>query len=313
MTLAIETVDLIKKYNNFKALDELNLEVGKGMIYGFLGPNGAGKTTTIKILMGLLKADGGSAFLLGEDVESDGAKTRFNVGYMPELPSFPSHLSGPELLDIYGQLYGLSKSERKRKAEELLELVDLSQRKDGRIDTYSKGMQQRLGIAQSLIADPELLVLDEPTAGLDPEGRAEVRDIIRKIGDEGVTVFLSSHLLEEVQKICSHVTIINHGTSVMSGSMEEISKDFSGRSEVVVEVEKPKKGLISSLRELSGVVKVDREGRELTVVVEGEEDLRGEISRTIVREGGAILEMRTKKHSLEDVFLKVTREEKSDE
>lgn len=314
MTLAIEAVDLTKTYNNFKALDELSLGVEKGAIYGFLGPNGAGKTTTIKILMGLLKPDAGSAFLLGEEITSSGAKSRLKVGYMPELPSFPTHLSGPELLDIYGQLYGLSKAERRNKAEELLKLVDLDQRKDKRIDTYSKGMQQRLGIAQSLIANPELLILDEPTAGLDPEGRAEVRNIIKQVGEKGVTVFLSSHLLEEVQKICSHVTIINHGKAVMSGAMEEISQNFSGKSEIIVKVDKLKKKLISSLESIPGVDQVNPEDKRLAIIIsDAKSDIRGKISRTIVEEGAGILEMRTKKHSLEDVFLKVTREKKTDE
>lgn len=308
MTLAIETRGLVKNYGRFRALDELNLEVEEGVVYGFLGPNGAGKTTTIKVLMGLLRFGGGSAFIFGERVEDGSPESRAKVGYMPELPSFPSHLTGRELLDIYGQLYGLSKGERESKADGLLKLVGLEEQRDRRIDAYSKGMQQRLGVAQSLIGDPELVILDEPTAGLDPEGRAEVREIIKQIGEEGVTVFLSSHLLEEVEKICSHVTIINRGKTVMSGSLEEVYKRFSKGAEIAVEVSGLNKTLIDSLRNISGVEDVSREGNELVILTDAGKDLREKISRTITEGGGVILAMGKKTRSLEEVFLEITKE-----
>lgn len=311
--LAIETRDLVKRYGRFKALDGLDLEVEEGTVYGFLGPNGAGKTTTIKIIMGLLSFDTGSASISGRDVTDGDPSSRVDVGYMPELPSFPTHLTGRELLDIYGQLYGMSKEVRISRAEELLELIGLEGLDDRRIDGYSKGMQQRLGVAQSLISDPGVVILDEPTAGLDPEGRAEVREIIREIGEEGVTVFLSSHLLEEVEKICSHVSIINKGKTVMTGSLEEVSKRFSEGMEIVVEVAGIEKGLIESLERIDEVVRVDREGKELTIYTRPSEGVRERISRAIVEEGGIILAMMRKTRSLEDVFLEVTKEEGSED
>jgi ABC-2 type transport system ATP-binding protein len=224
LEFAIETIDLTKKYGHLTAVDKLDLRVKANTIHGFLGPNGAGKTTTIKILVGLLKPDEGTVKIFDREVKGDKPDIRLKIGYMPELPKFPKYLTGYELLDIYGEMYGLTKMVRKEQVPKLLEMVGLKERGRDRIGKYSKGMQQRIGIAQALINEPELVILDEPSLGLDPVGMVEVREIVKEIAKEGTTVFLSSHLLHEVQQTCSEITIINRGISLASGTLEEIGR-----------------------------------------------------------------------------------------
>lgn len=289
----------------------MDFQVEEGTIHGFLGPNGAGKTTTIRVLMGLMEPTGGSASIFGRRVKTGDPASRVNVGYMPELPTFPGHLTAVEMMEIYGRFYGLSKGAIEPRTEELLNLVDLWEWRGKRIENYSKGMQQRLGVAQSLLSDPKLVIMDEPTAGLDPKGRVEVRDIIREIGGGDVTVFLSSHLLDEVERICGHVTIINRGRKMASGSIEEISERFSERKRIKVEVSELTEDLMSSLEDIPEVVEVSREGSEITILSELKGDIRGEVSDTIVKSGGKILAMNEEKQSLEDMFLKITEEEES--
>ena len=179
MDLAIEIVGLTKRYGSLVAVKKLNLQVEKNTIHGFLGPNGAGKTTTIKVLVGLLRPDEGTVKVLGHEVRGDMPEARLKVGYMPELPKFPKHLKGWELLDIYGRMYGMSEQQRREQIPKLLEMVGLRGREKDLIGKYSKGMQQRLGIAQALLSEPELVILDEPSLGLDPVGMVEVREIIK--------------------------------------------------------------------------------------------------------------------------------------
>ncbi|MFW5912060.1 MAG: ABC transporter ATP-binding protein [Candidatus Hadarchaeota archaeon] len=302
---ALEVRDLVKYYDGFKALDGLSFDVGDGEIHGFLGPNGAGKTTTIRVLMGLLDSDGGEIRIYGESEDGRDFRTMSRIGYMPEMPSFPGHLTSEELLDIYGQIFCVSEEERVERAEELLGLVGLSNYADERIETFSKGMRQRLGIAQSLISDPDLLVLDEPTAGLDPGGRARIRNIVQDVGDRGITIFISSHLLEEVEKTCDHATIIHEGQCVMSGSVEEISNFHKG-SELDMEIHGLDDDVVDAVELLSQVERVEREGEELRVFVRGVEDARIQVSKAITEAGGTIIGMSRRSRSLEEVFLEVT-------
>src|SRR5438552_1463689 len=244
---AIETHDLSKNYGDRLAVDRLNLTVASKQVHGFLGPNGAGKSTTIKMMVGLLRPTSGSLSILGQGVRGDSPKVRRKIGYMPELPRFPKHLSGEELLDVYGRMYGMSKTERQGRIPELIKMVGLQGRGKDRIGKYSKGMQQRIGIAQSLLGDPELVILDEPSIGLDPVGMVEVRDLIKQIVKMGSTIFFSSHLLAEVQQICDHVTVINKGESLYSGPINEISRKVKTKKRLVVEVLHPSRLITESL------------------------------------------------------------------
>jgi ABC-2 type transport system ATP-binding protein len=305
MDYAVETTELTKQYGSLVAVNKLNLKVQRGTIHGFLGPNGAGKSTTIKILVGLLKATSGSAKVLGKEVHVDQADARLSIGYMPELPRFPKHLKGAELLDVYGRMYGLSQQELKEQVPKLIELVGLKGRENDLIGKYSKGMQQRIGIAQALLGNPELVVLDEPSIGLDPVGMVEVRELVKAISKDGMTVFVSSHLLFEVEQICSHVTIINRGQALVSDTLENVSRMVSGPAMVQVEVFDLNDNVIVAVKQLATVKDVSRNGSMLNVTLTTREDVRAQVSKAITGAGGTIVGMNQKGHSLEDVFIQL--------
>jgi ABC-2 type transport system ATP-binding protein len=305
MEPAIETINLTKRYGSLTAVNKLNLKVEKNAIHGFLGPNGAGKTTTIKALVGLLKPDEGTMRVLGQEVRGDRADVRLRMGYMPELPKFPKHLKGWELLDIYGQMYGMNAQDRKKQIAKLLETVGLKGRERDFIGKYSKGMQQRLGIAQALLNEPELVVLDEPSLGLDPVGMVEVRELVKEIAKEGVTVFFSSHLLFEVEQICSHVTIIHRGVSLVSDTLQNVSSKFSGPTILQVEVAKLSDATIQKVKELPFVSNVSEDGNTLIIELKTRDDVRSQISQEITNSGGVIVSMSLKGPTLEEVFMQL--------
>src|SRR5260370_19890453 len=246
----IQTQNLTKSYGSRVAVNHLSLTCDAKQIHEFLGPNGAGKTSTIKLFVGLLSPDYGSLKILGLDAAGDKPKIRQGIGYMPELPKFPKHLTGEELLDVYGRMYGMSKEERKQRAAELLKMVGLEGRGRDKIGKYSKGMQQRIGIAQTLVSDPELVILDEPIIGLDPVGMVEVRDMVKGIVKGCQTVFFSSHLLAEVQQVCDHVTIINHGLTLFTGTLEDIATVAMPSRRLVLEVQKASDSILQALKAL---------------------------------------------------------------
>lgn len=305
MQPAIDIRNLTKRYGTLTAVDSLNLTVERGTIHGFLGPNGAGKTTTIKVIVGLLRADAGEISVLGREVRGDKPETRIKMGYMPELPKFPKHLRGSELLDIYGRMYGMSRADRMEQIPKLLEMVGLKGRERDLIGKYSKGMQQRIGIAQALLNSPELLILDEPSLGLDPIGMVEVRDLIREISRDGMTVFMSSHLLNEVEQICDHATIIDRGRSLLSGTLQSMSESLTGTAEVEVEVTSLTDAIVDAVGHLPQVLVASREGNRLTLESGSKDDIRPLISKEITEHGGRIISMSTKGRGLEDVFLRL--------
>ena len=202
------------------AVKDLNLAVGAGEVFGFLGPNGAGKTTTMNVLLGFVNATSGSASLFGVDVRQPIARQR--IGYLPELTYYYKFLTGEELLRFYARIFGLSSTETETRINELLKLVEMEHARKRMIKTYSKGMQQRVGLAQALINNPDLLILDEPTSGLDPLGRMKVREIIQRLKNEGKTVFFSSHELGEVETVCDRVAIINQGELKVEGKVADL-------------------------------------------------------------------------------------------
>lgn len=213
------------------AVQDLNLKVNAGEVFGFLGPNGAGKTTTMNVLLGFVNATSGDAFLFGVNVHEPIARQR--IGYLPELTYYYKFLTAEELLRFYARIFKIPRLETDRRIDELLKLVELDHARKRPIKTYSKGMQQRVGLAQALINNPDLLILDEPTSGLDPLGRMKVREIIQRLKNEGKTVFFSSHELGEVETVCDRVAIINQGQLKVEGRVHELLDEYNANLEQI--------------------------------------------------------------------------------
>ena len=305
MDYVIETTDLTKNFGSLTAVNKLNLKVQKNTIHGFLGPNGAGKTTTIKILVGLLKPTSGSVKVLGQEVHVDDADSWLGIGYMSELPKFPKHLKGAEMLDIYGRMYGMTEQQRAEQIPKLIDLVGLKGRENDLVGKYSKGMQQRIGIAQALLNSPELVILDEPSIGLDPVGMVEVRELVKTISKEGITVFLSSHLLFEVEQICDHVTIINKGLMLASDTLPNVSSLISESPMIHIELTDLSDAAIAAVKKLPFVTGTWKTGNTLIIQVNTREDVRAQVSKEVTSSGGVIVGMSQKSSNLEDVFIQL--------
>jgi ABC-2 type transport system ATP-binding protein len=277
------------------ALHDLSLTVERGEIFGFLGPNGAGKTTTIKILTGLARATAGEARIFGRPVRDH--RARALVGYLPETFRFHDWLTGSGLLEFHGRLAGLTTAERRRRIPEVLEQVGLAGRGNDRLSTYSKGMTQRIGLAQALLHRPALVLLDEPTSALDPVGRREVRDVIRALRAEGAAVFLNSHLLSEIELVCDRVAIVDRGRVVRHGPLHELL----GRvREIRLVLDRVDPELLSLLDRYGRPGPVD--GRTVSLGV-ADLDVAPAIAATVIQGGYQLYGLVPVQHSLEDVFV----------
>ena len=298
--VAIEVRGLRKVYGRKVALHDLTLTVRPGEVFGFLGPNGAGKTMTIKILTGLVHATSGEARIFGRPVTDRRARAR--VGYLPEHFRFHDWLTGADLLDFHGRLAGLAAGARRARIPEVLALVGLAGRGDERVRGYSKGMQQRLGLAQALLHGPDLVLLDEPSSALDPVGRREVRDLIRQLRADGVTVFLNSHLLGEVEMICDRVAIVDHGRVVREGSLAEV---VGGAPEVRIAVDRADAALLAALGAHGEVLSVEPSEAGQVAIVLGIADLElvPAVARTVVGQGVELYGLVPARRSLEEVFM----------
>lgn len=285
------------------ALAEMSLEVREGEIFGLLGPNGAGKTTFIKVLLEIVSATSGSAKMLGEPIGTTAAKSR--VGYLPENHKYPDFLTGAQVLRYFGQLSGLPSDVCEKRITDRLELVGMSQWHKTKIRKYSKGMMQRLGLAQALINDPKLVILDEPTDGVDPLGRKEIRDLLARLRDEGKTVFLNSHLLSEVELICDRVAILNKGKLIRIGTVKELTTQENSYR-VGIEGALPKE---LRLQWEATRVNVLEENEELVCSLPDLASLNAVIDQ--LRTAGILItSVSQKRQSLEDMFIDViSREE----
>lgn len=230
ITPLIETHQLVKRYGEKTAVEDVSFAVDQGEIFGFLGPNGAGKTTTIKMIVGLLRPTAGQVKVAGYDVQSQPMQAKAASGYVPDEPNLYAKLTGRELLRFVGDLYGLGHAQVDRRIEELLRLFDLTQAADDTIDSYSHGMQQKIALATALVHDPKVLVLDEPTVGLDPKSARLIKDILRQMANRGAAVFLSTHILEIAERMCDRIGIINHGKLIAVGTMDELRHLGKGES-----------------------------------------------------------------------------------
>jgi ABC-2 type transport system ATP-binding protein len=270
MDPAVEITDLVKMFRPvgrkepLLAVDHVSIRIQPGEVYGLIGPNGSGKSTTMKALLGLVSPDSGTCRIFGND--SLKVDSRQEVGFLPENPYFYKHLSGAETLRFYGKLCGLRGATLESRVKELLELVDLSGAGDRRLGGYSKGMLQRIGLAQALIQEPRLVILDEPTAGVDPIGSRQIRDLILDLKQRGITVFLCSHLLEQVQEVCDRVGIIFRGRMVKEGPLEELLA-VEDQTEIILRDASPE--LVAKVRELvaaDGSAELLRSGRPKTTL-----------------------------------------------
>lgn len=300
MSLAIETSELTKMYGEKVGCEKICLSIPEGQIFGFLGPNGAGKSTVVKMLMGLLTPTSGTASLLGRPLGDIGVRKR--IGFLPENFSYHQWLSGRQLLEFHASLYHMDRSSRSRRIPLVLDMVGLTGEQKQKVKTYSKGMQQRLGIAAALLPDPDLLFLDEPTSALDPLGRREVREILLQLRERGKTIFLNSHLLSEVELVCDRVAFIKGGRIVAQGNPAEMQ---AGRAVVELHVENAGDSLVGELELIARIAGVN--GNTIRAVVNSRDDIPL-LAEAVVRSGGRLYRLAHEKVSLEEIFVSLLGE-----
>jgi ABC-2 type transport system ATP-binding protein len=297
MTYAIETSDLRKEFDENVAVRGLSLTVQQGEVFGFLGPNGAGKTTSIKMLLGLVAPTSGNATLLGAPLGNRAARAK--IGFLPEHFRFHDWLSANEFLNLHGQLYGMSAPRLRQRVDELLDLVALTPFRNKQLRTFSKGMLQRIGLAQALLNDPALVFLDEPTSGLDPVGRRLVRDIIANLKQRGTTIFLNSHLLSEVEITCDRVAFIKHGEVIR---VSELKTLVDGATSVTVRAHGLTPAIIAGLAQWGKDLRAD--GNQVTLTVADETALPA-INRYLVSQNADVYALTPQHLSLEDLFIQI--------
>lgn len=303
MEIAVKISQLVKDFNDNHAVDHLDLLVPVGSIYGFLGPNGAGKTTTLKMIVGMTEPTSGEIEILGKKVSFGSNYGRDTIGYLPDVPGFYDWMTAKEFLVFSGELFRIPKTTLNDRVKELLSLVDLSKHKNKKIGSFSRGMKQRLGIAQAMINDPQIVLLDEPVSALDPIGRKEVMDIIASLRGR-VTVFFSTHILADVERICDRVVIINDGKKVLEDSIKNI-KQVPNIRELEIELESESdKTFFTALQKDNSIEEVLVDHLTITIKTFDLDRTRAQICEAIYKENILIKKMYVKEISLEDIFIK---------
>lgn len=309
--LKIETEGLTKRFGSLTAVNHLSFGVGEGEIFGLLGPNGAGKTTTIRMLACLISPSEGSAKVAGYDIVRDSLKVRQEVGILTENPSLYGRLTAYENMDFFAEAYGLSSAQEKRnRIRELFEFFELWERRNDKVATFSRGMKQKLAITRAIVHNPPILLLDEPTTGLDPESAKEIRDLMERLSQhEKHTILLCTHHLEDAEKLCSRVMIINRGKSVIVGPPEELQDRIADRPLLQVTLKRLTQRVIKAVRDLRQVkeVNVDNSAARLMITVDDIELATPEVVRTIVYADGMVLSVNVLRPSLEEAYLELVR------
>lgn len=305
---AIETIELTKTYGNNTVVDHLNLHVKENEVFGLLGPNGAGKTTTILMLLGLTDPTSGTARVSDFNPTREPLKVKRIIGYLPEAVGFYDNLSARENLRFIAELNNISPEETEKRIDEVLEMVGLQDDRDMLTRKYSRGMRQRLGIADVLIKRPKLVILDEPTSGLDPSGIIHLLDIIADLPKMGTTVLLSSHQLHQVQRVCHSVGILAEGKMVIEGSIDMLGREAIAGGRFVIEVEtaEAKPELAGIIKRMKGVEKVEAIDNKLKISADS--DLRSKISKKIIEKGALVVQMKVHEFSLDDIYMKYFNE-----
>ena len=313
----IEVKNLVKRYGDHTAVDHLSFEIEKGKIYGFLGPNGAGKSTTMNMITGYIASTEGTVVIDGHDILEEPEEAKKCIGYLPEMPPLYYDMTVLEYLKFVADLKKIPKDKKASMIEEIMDMVKITDMKNRLIKNLSKGYRQRVGIAQAVLGYPEVIILDEPTVGLDPKQINEIRDLIKGLKKKH-TVILSSHILSEVSAVCDYVLIISHGKLVASDTPENLGKLAAGANSLSLLVKGPKDTVRAALEAVEGVKEVTAEKSPeegvcaVSVATEENTDVREKVFNSMVNAGCPILEMQSKKVSLEEIFLELTENEKNE-
>lgn len=306
--------NLTKRYGKFLAVNDLNLHIKKGEIFGFVGPNGAGKTTTMRIVCGLLKSTSGAVYVDNVNAITNPDDIKRKVGYVPDFFGVYDNLKVMEYMEFYGSMYGMSKEDVDEISEGLLELVNLSDKKDFFVDTLSRGMKQRLCVARALIHNPDLLVLDEPNSGLDPRARFEMKEVLKNLGAMGKTIIISSHILPELAEMCTSIGIMEHGQLIVSGKVDEIMQKSTGVQPIRIKAEAPdyedeeeaRDYIVKILKEYPEVTKVNFTEEEILVSFNGDEKEAALMLKTLFDRNILVSQFYREKEDLESLFLEIT-------
>ncbi|MFD0959247.1 ABC transporter ATP-binding protein [Paenibacillus chungangensis] len=306
MSQVLKVDQVMKAYNGTVALDRVSMSVEAGSCFGLLGPNGAGKSTMMKLLTGILRHDAGSIEVLGMDVGKQAGEIRATVGYVPQDITLYEKLSARQNLKFFGEMYGVRGAELKRRISEALERVGLSERADDRVASYSGGMKRRINIAAALLHEPKLVILDEPTVGIDPQSRNHIFELLRSLQQEGVTLIYSTHYMEEVEALCDAVAIIDHGRIITQGPLEELLETHALKA-VYVETD-----AWTEVPTLTGLQRATRDGRGWVLECERPLELMSRVADELSRNSAAVMALEMMKPSLDSVFLKLTGEKLRD-
>lgn len=297
--------NLTKTFGNFTAVEQFNLTVKKGEIYGFVGPNGAGKTTIMKIMSGLLPADSGTITVDGKSILKDIPNLKKTIGYMPDFFGVYDNLTVMEYLQFYSSAYGIADDISISRAKELLELVDLQDKTDAYVDSLSRGMKQRLCLARTLVHNPDILILDEPASGLDPYTRHQLKMILKNLSESGKTIIISSHILTELAEICSSICIIEKGKIIMNGNMEEIMFQVDSSNPLLIHVLSDIDSAVSYLKKNRYVRTISVQGSVIMVTFIGKKEDEANLLRELIQKDVLVVSFKREQSNLESLFLKI--------
>jgi ABC-2 type transport system ATP-binding protein len=302
----LQIENLYKNYGKFNAVDDLSLNIEEGEIFGFVGPNGAGKTTTMKIICGLLSATKGQVYVNGVDAIKNSKEVKSYIGYMPDFFGVYDDLKVSEYLNFYASIYGITGKESKKVCADLLELIDLSNKKDAYVDSLSRGMKQRLCLARSLVHNPKILILDEPASGMDPRARFHMKEILKNLKDMGKTIIISSHILSELSEICTTIGIIDHGKIVIKGSVDEIMDKVYKNRTIKIKVTSDISKAIRCLKEHSAVDNIIEGENKVDFDFVGNDVDMNNLLKELIKNEVPIVTFSQVDGNLEDIFMRVT-------